>query len=133
MPLVLPVICIIMFLFECCFKDGSYLTQTPDDVSSIDPTRNAFYDVTQRIDDVIYFGLAGNGCGYLVDLRDGHFEVNGVPFRIDGVNTTGLKLVYFRRHRLMIHGVDIYAQYVEHHLGWKGLVNGEEIQRTISV
>lgn len=109
------------------------MIQTPADVSAIDPTRNAFFDVSQRIDDVVYFGLSGNGCEYLVDLRDGHFEVNGIPFRIDGVNVTGLRLVYFRRHRLMIYGSEIYAQHVEYHLGWKGIVGGIEIQRTISI
>lgn len=41
------------YLFECHLKDGTMIQQTPEDVSVIDPAKSAFYDVLQRINDVV--------------------------------------------------------------------------------
>lgn len=70
------------YLFECHFKDGTMLQQTEADVSTIDPERSAFYDVMQRADDVMVFGIYNETSTYAVDLRDGAFEVNGCRFFI---------------------------------------------------
>ena len=73
------------YLFECHFKDGTVIQQNEADVSSVDPGRSAFYDVMQRKDDIVVFGLFTNTSqenAYAVDLRDGSFVVNGAKFSI---------------------------------------------------
>lgn len=94
------------YLFEAHLKDGTVIRQTPEDVSTAEPlTRSAFYDVAQRIDEVVYFGLHNDRYSYVVDLRDGHFEINGVPFSAQPVTSPRIveggkfKLVYFRDHQ----------------------------------
>jgi hypothetical protein len=94
------------YLFEAHFSDGSVISQTPDDISTIDPTlRSTFYDVAQRLDDVVLFGLYDNDHKYVVDLRDGHFEIDGVPFSAQPVSAPTIleggkfKLLYFRDHQ----------------------------------
>ena len=70
------------YLFECHFNDGTVLQQTEADVSTIDPSRSAFYDVMQRNDDIVVFGIFNDQHTYAVDLRDGSFVVNNAKFTI---------------------------------------------------
>ncbi len=91
------------YLFECHLNDGTLIQQTEEDVSTIDPTRSAYYDVVQRKADVEAFGIFNDQHTYAVDLRDGHFEIDGVPFFIMSgdpglAEDQKLELVYFRRH-----------------------------------
>lgn len=93
------------YLFEAHFSDGSIIAQTPDDASELDPIRSTYYDVVQRLDDVVLFGLYDNDHKYVVDLRDGHFEIDGVPFSAQPVSAPTIleggkfKLLYFRDHQ----------------------------------
>lgn len=70
------------YLFECHFNDGTVLQQTEADVSTVDSTRSAFYDVMQRSADIIVFGIYNDQNTYAVDLRDGSFLVNGAKFSV---------------------------------------------------
>jgi len=121
-----------MYLFECILNDGTIIKQTPEDQSPTDPTKSAFYDVELRIGEVMFFGVFSSEHSYVVDLRDGHFEIDGVPFQIDGVVSPDLQLIYFRRQRIWITGGTETAHTTEYHLGWSGLVNGVQIRRTIT-
>jgi hypothetical protein len=130
------------YLFEAHLNDGSVIQQTPEDVSKTDPDRSAYYDVIQRLSDVQVFGLFNDNHTYVVDLRDGHFEVDGVPLNVGSEEDIELmpdqkfELVYFRRH---MHVTAVGAQLpvelshsVEYFLGWTTEVNGKQIRRTIS-
>jgi len=124
------------YLFGVHYSDGSEFFQTPDDVSATDPIRSAFYDVD--LDRVELFQLEGDGHKYLVDLRDGHFEIDGLPFiagdpRVQPIGQE-LRLVYFRRHRESQHsdGTTSSAP-VEYHFGWQFTVDGKNYQQTLAV
>jgi hypothetical protein len=129
------------YLFECHFKDGTMIQQTEQDVSTIDPARSAFYDVMQRLDDVVVFGVYNEQSTYAVDLRDGHFEINGFSFNVNKEELpedAKRELVYFRRHvHVTVVGQEAppedVSHSVEYFLGWRAMVDGKEIQQTISV
>lgn len=97
------------YLFACQYNDGSMFTQNKEDVSLIDTKKSAFFDVL--LDQVERFWIYNLPTGrqdpdniYLVDLRDGHFEVNRVPFfmheiTIDATkHLTNFRLIYKRRN-----------------------------------
>lgn len=90
------------YLFIAEFQDGSVIEQEPADKSLIDPEkRSRFFDVLQQVEagnHVVRFSLRGAGHIYTVDLIDGHFEVDGVSFKmIEGV-LPEYRIVFFRRH-----------------------------------
>jgi len=107
------------YLFEAHFSDGTMIQQTPEDVSVVDPTRSRFYDVAQRLDDVVAFGFFNDQHTYAVDLRDGHFEVDGAPFfsypkDFAPSEETKFRLIYFRHHTHQItQGSDVEDHTVE--------------------
>jgi hypothetical protein len=133
------------YLFECHFNDGTRLLQTPEDVSSIDPTRSAFYDVVQRLDDVDAFVLYEPGpnivpnVNLIVDLKTGLFSLNGVPFLASNPSETippdsKFRLVYFRRHTHITNGDGEQISHdTEYHLGWQTTVDGKNYQQTIAI
>ena len=84
------------YLFKATYLDGTVYQQTQEDTSCQDPKRSCFFDLKQE--QLKTFQLEGNGHTYLVDLTDGHFELDGVPFRFHEYPLTDIKLVYFRRH-----------------------------------
>jgi hypothetical protein len=135
------------YLFECHLNDGTLIQQTPEDVSTIDPSRSTYYDVMQRKADVQIFGIFNDEHTYVVDLRDGHFEIDGAPFNVlsgdpEFAEDQKFELVYFRRRRqTMVLGAVCIAgeeEPIEFFLGWKTTVkdeegNDKEVTRTISV
>ncbi len=130
------------YLFECHFSDGTILQQTEEDLSAVDPTRSAFYDVAQRLDDVEVFGLFNDDHTIVVDLRDGHFEIDGLPFKVVGQDELPegdhkFRLIYFRRHRhtvAMGEGLpEELAHTIEFHVGWQTTIDGKNYQQTIAV
>lgn len=88
------------YLFEAHFPDELIYQQTIEDVSVDAPGRSACYDLCLHDDngnsvldalgrvifrdDILFFGLYSivpkAVRTIVVDLRDGHFEINGVPF-----------------------------------------------------
>lgn len=84
------------YLFTAEYKDGTLFTQNPEDVSAVDPKRSAFFDV--KHDQLIGFVLSDGKNTFGVDLTDGHFEINGVPFFLHETEMRDFKLFFFRRH-----------------------------------
>lgn len=127
------------YLFEAHLRDGSVIRQNPEDVSSTDPERSAFYDVQQRIHEVAYFGLFNEGATYLVDLADGHFEINGTPFVLRDPmmpvqENTAYRLIYFRRHKVDFNiGLEEVGHDIQFFLGWQATIDGKNYQRTIVI
>ena len=127
-------------------KDGTVIKQTPEDVSTAEPlTRSAYYDVAQRLDDVVAFGLYNDKNQYVVDLRDGHFEINGVPFSAQPVTSPCIneggkfRLVYYRDHQqeLVMTNGGAPQPGTHHHqyrMGWEYFdPNGKTYQQTIVI
>lgn len=126
------------YLFGVRYRNQSEFFQSPDDISAQDPARSAFFDVD--LEEVELFQLEGEGHKYLVDLRDGHFEIDGVPIFVGSPDENGLpttrRLQFFRRHW---HSFDVAQRKETTHeiayfLGWKGRdAAGAEIERMIAV
>lgn len=121
------------YLFNVRYKDGTFFSQNPEDVSATDPKRSAFFDVKQ--DQVTHFELVGNGNSFIVDLADGSFYINGVQiFLHDNFELTDFRLIFFRRHR---HHFTLGMQEVGHeiayHIGWQCTYDGKNYQETIIV
>lgn len=149
---------ILPYTFGVHFKDGSEYFQSPDDVSIRGPEHgSAFSDIKDRLDDVELFQVEGQGQRVLVDLRDGHFEFNGVPVRAGDPSVhiprdTVRRLVYFRRVsqtrgcdvECVGHNPDgspiweavgdpVETTATEYHVGWQATVGGKNYQVTIAL
>lgn len=149
------------YLFAAEFLDGSRLEQTPEDVSSANAKRSAFYDLCQRNeygdvlqdeaglalvrDDIAYFGITDGERFFVVDLRDGHFEVNGIWFRPEPVAHPEIpaggryRLLYFRDHQqdIIVAGdgsKSLGEHRMAYRMGWEySLPDGRKWQQTIVV
>lgn len=104
------------YLFTATFEDGTVLVQTLEDKSILDPEkRNTWYDLLQmqKTKKLTAFVLKGEGHEYGVDLRDGHFEIDSVPFWMhevenkdidpmdapNGVQLSNFRIVFFMTNR----------------------------------
>lgn len=122
------------YLFTVKYKDGSFYHQNAEDRSATEPDkRSCFFDVKQ--DEVATFTLEGEGHTYSVNLIDGHFEVNGVPFAMHEEALSGFRLIFFRQHThnfIAGSGEEIKHDIV-YRLGWQCTVNGENVQRVMQI
>lgn len=130
----------LQWLFQANLKDGTFIQQDHSDLSQTTPGKNAFYDVLQRIQDVESFGLFSEDFPYVyaVDLRDGHFEVNGIPFfahepTLD-LTLSPLRLIYYRTERRHFStGGNELASETFYNFGWQTTIDGKNHQQTIQV
>jgi hypothetical protein len=129
----------LVYLFTAIFEDGPIIQQTPEDVSTSDTSKSAFYDVLQRAGELVAFILEGEGQRVGVDLQSGYFVVNGCVFmsgdpRIQPPQATEYHLIYFRRHthrfNPQLEELDHEVEYV---IGWQATIDGKNIQQTIAV
>ena len=104
------------YLFGCEFDNEVYL-QTPEDVSRTNPKKSAFFDVMDK--KIERFWLTGEGHKYLVDLRDGHFEIDGLPFKLHEEDLSDFRIIYFRRHTLELSGTTEVGHKIEFCIGWQ--------------
>jgi nitrite reductase/ring-hydroxylating ferredoxin subunit len=122
------------YLFTATYRDGSELVQTPEDRSTKEPeTRSAYFDIDHER--LATFSLQGDGHTYLVDLRDGHFEVDGVPFWMHDEELAGFRLVFFRRHKHSFNqrtGEEL-SHDVVYRVGWQCTVGGKNYQQVLQV
>jgi len=119
------------YLFIAEYKDGVF-KQTPEDVSVKDPKRSCFFDVDH--DKLVRFHLVGDH-KFTVDLRDGHFEVNGVSFFMHEEPLKDFRLIYFRKHT---HHFNIQyeekAHEIVYRMGWQTTnEKGENVQRVLEI
>jgi len=120
------------YLFKATCLDDSVYQQNPEDTSVSDPKRSCFFDLD--ITKLKNFSLEGEGHSYLVDLVDGHFEIDGIPFSFHEYPLTDIRLVYFRRHT---HSFNIKFQEQSHTMcfrfGFQADENGKMIQRIMEI
>jgi hypothetical protein len=122
------------YLFTAQFNDGEEYKQRDDDASQTTEGKSAFYDIKDR--DIKTFKLEGDGHTYLVDLCDGHFEIDGVPFGISEpvVTSEPLRLIYFRRNYIHHAGMEILGTEQEFYIGWQtNDLEGKNIKRIIQI
>lgn len=127
------------YLFTAYLTDGTEIHQTPDDISTADPlTRSAFYDVIQRLADVVSFELTDKAENtWSVNLLDGSFMANGVQFRAEPTtNHIAIRpggtytLVYYRDHTHTFGEDDSHV----YRIGWVYVSpTGERFEQTIVI
>lgn len=140
------------YLFKSEFSDGTTFTQTQEDVSKIDPTRSAFYDILESKSKIKKFTLSKFFEHYSVNLETGEFEINGVTFEvetgkpppiIDG-HPPELKLIYYRQHKQKMNvTVDTESGIVTnatpgsdditYFIGWETTINGKNYKKIIGI
>jgi len=119
------------YLFEVTYQDGSTFNQNAEDVSATDPKRSAFFDV--KLGQIKTFSLVGEGHRYMVDLEDGHFEIDGASFRMRGWEfLTNFRLIFWRqRDHIWPPGEEVRVVYL---LGWQANDRkGRNIQRVLEI
>ena len=152
------------YLFEAEFTDGETITQPADNASRIHKMDaegyqpSAFRDVEDKVAEVPLrrFSIVGDGHRYTVDMQDGHFEIDDIPFaahpqalRVRSTEKNPLRLIYYRETKQesdltytmdgqggseltdVKEGPRVVARYF---LGWQTkLDDGENIQQTIAL
>jgi len=119
------------YLFEVTYQDGSTFNQNLEDVSATDPKRSAFFDV--ELDQVKTFSLVGDGHTYLVDLEDGHFEIDETPIWLHDqkLELENFRLIFWRKHE---HTWPEGAHTICYQFGWQANhPDGENIQRVLEI
>jgi len=94
------------YIFKAEFLDGTSYTQNHEDIPLAGLGHGScFSDIQERVrnGEVTKFTLTGDGQVHSVDLTDGHFEVNGVPFDCASEHTrpplSNFRVIYLRRSR----------------------------------
>ena len=121
------------YLFQAEYKDGTLFDQNHHDTSVTDPQKSAYFDVKQ--DQLKSFHLIGNGNKFTVNLEDGHFEVNGVPFAMHEEPLSNFRLIFFREHT---HIYNVSSSQEQTHtvvylLGWQTTHKGKNIKRVMRI
>lgn len=122
-----------MFTYLAKFRDGSVFLQPKDDLSTIDPTKSAFYDVLQKIDDVVYFEVTDNDERSLsVDLVTGLFKSDGnmLPAHPGVSSGSKLTLVHFRRVKISPQSKTTETEY---HIGYDFEKDGKAVRHTVTI
>jgi len=121
------------YRFTALYTDGSTLEQNEGDVSSTDPDRSAFYDIDHSR--LQAFAVQGGGHVYGVDLTNGQFGIDGVPFRMHEGPLSDIRLIFFRRHTHTINAQHKeLAHQIVYRLGWQALnAEGENVQRVMEI
>lgn len=123
------------YLFQVTYKDGSIYIQNPEDLSVKAPElgKSCFYDIEQE--KVKSFFLSNDEHTYSVNLLDGHFEVDGVPFFMHPDRSLkGFRLVFFRQHT---HDLDArsgreLSHVIAYQMGWQARDRkGQEVTRVM--
>jgi hypothetical protein len=130
---------LLKYIFTATFQDGETIKQSADDISTLDPTRSSFYDVTVKgIDKLSTFELEdADRNTFRVDLSDGSFVVNGARFRAGDPRTPPLpgaqfRLIYFRRHTHTFNAdCEELRHVIEFVVGWQTTADCCNVQQTI--
>lgn len=129
-------------MFVATWADDSQVVQTTEDVSAIEEGKNAYYDVLNAPTPPRCFAITDGNIVFAVDLVDGHFEINGVPFyqhRQELQPLQDFELVYWRttEQTLVVGGArdgECSSRVAGYTIGWKARdKRGEEVERTISI
>ena len=119
------------YLFGCEYDNEIYY-QTENDKSLKNSEKSSFYDVVDK--EIRRFWLDGNGHNYLVDLRDGHFEIDGVPFKMHEEELSDFRIIYYRKHTRQFCGTDEINHEIEFCVGWQtNNENGENIKQILTI
>lgn len=132
------------YLFTAEYKDGTSYAQNAQDVSVLYPEEKKSCYSDLRLSQIKRFWLTLNpewqaqhpdavSHTYLVDLEDGHFEIDGIPFRMQQQieELSDFQLIYTRRHT---HNFNIQMvqslHLIDFHFGWQATIGEGENMKT---
>ncbi len=119
------------YRFVALYKDGTIYEQNAQDVSVTNPQKSCFYDID--VPALRAFALYGpDGTEYLVDLQDGHFEINEIPFFLHNEPCSDFRLIYFRRNILNFGEIEP-SHAVSFNFGWQTTFNGQNVKRIMTL
>lgn len=127
---------LLKYLFIVEYKDGTIYRQNEEDKPVIVSKGSSFSDV--RIEDVKRFYLVDAKNVFCVDLSDGHFEVNEVPFFMHdaGDGLKDFRLIFYRQHTHCVNiglGKEV-SHDVNYCIGWQtNDINGNNVKRIMEV
>ena len=122
------------YLFTAEYKDGTIYKQNPEDVSISDKKRSCFFDVKQE--ELRKFSLCGQGNIFSVNLEDGHFEINNVPFFLEEhIEGREYRIIFWREHTHTLNPATREETHkIVYLLGWQtNGENGRNIQRILRI
>lgn len=119
------------FLFKAYFTDGTVYEQGEADASLWVKDKSSFFDVLflekNGENPLLRFELSNGVNTYAVNLKDGSFEVNNVPFVImnkpeisENFILTNYRLIFFRRVTKIFSPNNMYqGEKIEFNFGWQ--------------
>jgi hypothetical protein len=134
--------------FVATFEDGTEIIQNEYDKSEIDETKSQFFDVQEKAKESPLISIVLLGDRTLgVDLRDGHFEIDGFVFwqhRVDREDYKDFRPIYLRNVKLHMNIThdpqtgEILDQVMNGYelgytLGWQTTHKGKNIQKIIKI
>lgn len=140
---------ILKYLFTATYLDGTVYQQNTEDKSVKEPDkRSCYFDIEQE--KLAYFVLKGDGHEYGVDLRDGHFEIDGNPFFMheghikilpNGKKTIvplkDFRLIFFRQHTHHFKVGQSMNKEIDHEvvyrIGWQCTIDGQNYQQVMQI
>jgi hypothetical protein len=126
------------YLFKALFENNEIYEQNPADISIINPEKSCFFDVLekQKSNKLLAFALYDKENNeYLVDLRNGQFEINGKRIKLHEEDfLSDFRLIYFRKNTITFtQGIDKTNNSVEFCIGWQTTVNGINYKKTVFI
>ncbi len=131
------------YLWEATFKDGTMISQPPDDrYSKHDDTAehnpSAFRDLLdhQETSELEFFALVGQDRQiYAVSLDTGEFFVNGTTFMLDQPleELKDRKLIYFRTNRVNMQTHEQYTHAFNFGYEGKHPESGKIVKKVITI
>ena len=119
------------YKFTAHYEADKYV-QNDEDRSLTNDEKSCFFDI--KHDELLRFELEGDGHKYSVDLTDGHFEIDGIPFKLHELPLKDFRVIFFRRHT---HGFNAMNVEIEHdtvyRMGWQTTYNGKNYQEVIEI
>ena len=129
-----------IYKFTAIYEDGTVIEQNDTDTSEIEEGKSRFYDVLKKGEDtkLLSFVIHNDDIQVGVDLVDGHFEMNGVPFfqhRPDLEPYNDFRVIYYRtvRHVLSQEGQILESYILGYAVGWQTTHEGKNVQRIVMV
>lgn len=134
------------YSYTATFEDGTEIFRDMNDPEAdkcqtrTDGTGSRFTDVQEKEKDskLVSFVVHNDTQSYGADLRDGHFEVNGIAFfqhRPDRDGYKDFRVVHFRSVQLVLNqvsGEQVSGEVVGYSVGWQtNDTEGNNVQRIL--
>jgi len=128
------------YKFVATYEDGTVIEMNEDD-SSITGQGSSFTDVLNKEKEskLISFVITDGQNIAGVDLQDGHFELNGIPFfqhRPDLTPYKDFRIIYYRTVRQEVRMTNlepISGKILFYCIGWQVDYNGTNVQKFICI